>query len=351
MSRHMEVDAASEDDERAREDMIQQLQAQIATLQAQVPRAQAPAPAPAYATSTNPAVPTKILPKLAAYSGDRKQLESWISDAESKVEVDYALVPAHITFLALKGSLEGDAKVQINAWAALLVATDMRRSPTGLISQLRTIYGDPMRSEKAMRRLHSLHQGKRTFQDFLADFLRTENESGFVSPEFNRVQLLDRGLSMDMRTHMFHVPRSTSFHDFIHNCRTVADQLDAMRSQQRYSLHVPTAATTPATAPAADAMDWVATPPMARRLQNKNAATPLNGPRAKWVTQEVLADRRAQGLCLRCGASGHRISNCTTLPARRPTPSASVRVQQTVGTPPMLEDEVEVAEETVSSEN
>ena len=45
--------------------------------------------------------------------------------------------------------------------------------------------------------------------------------------------------------------------------------------------------------------------------------------RAKWVTPEVVAERRAKGMCVRCGSKQHFVSQCMLLPARCPQAAAA----------------------------
>src|SRR5207237_10279796 len=59
----------------------------------------------------------------------------------------------------------------------------------------------------------------------------------------------------------------------------------------------------PATTPT-DKMDW--------------EPTRANAQRAKWVSKEEINKRKAEGQCLRCGKSGHRIAFCPYKPAINP---------------------------------
>ena len=58
--------------------------------------------------------------------------------------------------------------------------------------------------------------------------------------------------------------------------------------------------------------------------------------RAKWVDTAEREKRREKGLCFRCGAAGHRISECPYRAAVRPT------TINAVGVGPLLEDEFEI---------
>src|ERR1700761_199180 len=60
-------------------------------------------------------------------------------------------------------------------------------------------------------------------------------------------------------------------------------------------------------------------------------------PRAKWVSPAEITARKENGLCLRCGAGGHRIDRCPYRPAVNPSKNPSVKVNA-ASFPPLLED-------------
>jgi len=79
-----------------------------------------------------------------------------------------------------------------------------------------------------------------------------------------------------------------------------------------------------------DEMDWELSQP------TKSASAK----RAKWVTQEERDERRRNGLCLQCGASGHRIASCIYAPPRRPNRTVALASQSTPQPhKPVLEEE------------
>lgn len=126
---------------------------------------------------------------------------------------------------------------------------------------------------------------------------------------------------------------------------TVADELDAVNAIRRQgnssqgsskpfvqysSKPVYPAKTSPVMSSALpDNMDWEPTGP---------AKAAKAGARAKWVSTEERERRKADGLCLRCGGSGHRIAGCPYQNARRPDGNqpGQAQVRRAV-VPPMLE--------------
>ncbi|KAF9700095.1 hypothetical protein EKO04_001723 [Ascochyta lentis] len=61
-----------------------------------------------------------------------------------------------------------------------------------------------------------------------------------------------------------------------------------------------------------DSMDWEPTRVHSGKIESDNR------PRAEWQTQEVINQRRAANVCLRCGKKGHYVSRCNLAPAKRP---------------------------------
>ncbi|PHH53895.1 hypothetical protein CFIMG_008092RA00001 [Ceratocystis fimbriata CBS 114723] len=59
--------------------------------------------------------------------------------------------------------------------------------------------------------------------------------------------------------------------------------------------------------------------------------------RAVWVSDEVLAQRRQDRLCFRCGASGHAVSSCPYAPPVRPSENKAP-VSRVTAQPPLVAD-------------
>jgi len=72
---------------------------------------------------------------------------------------------------------------------------------------------------------------------------------------------------------------------------------------------------------AGEQMEWEPTVQVASgKPLNRRRTGPDNRPRAKWVSQGVLAKRRENQECLRCGDDNHFIGECRYGPAKRPAP-------------------------------
>ncbi len=69
-------------------------------------------------------------------------------------------------------------------------------------------------------------------------------------------------------------------------------------------------------------MDWE---PTATTKVAKTGREPLK--RAKWVSKEEIEERRRNRRCFRCGKEGHRIDQCSLLPAQKPTKVKKTRTK------------------------
>ena len=70
-----------------------------------------------------------------------------------------------------------------------------------------------------------------------------------------------------------------------------------------------------------------------RQESGGNSDTSASGRRARWVTPEVLRQRREQGLCFRCGTNRHRVSQCPYLAPRNPKRAPNTRANTTQSAP------------------
>src|SRR6266516_4947195 len=72
-----------------------------------------------------------------------------------------------------------------------------------------------------------------------------------------------------------------------------------------------------------DSMDWEPTRTASATSTQNNG--PKEKKRARWVSQQELDRRRQEGVCIRCGGSGHFVGKCEYAATRRPTETPSTR--------------------------
>jgi hypothetical protein len=315
----------------------------------------APAPVSTQALACAPFKPTKILGELPEYHGERDTLEPWIGQATAKVNTDYVGCSDAVKFEVVANRLRNKALLQMSAWLASQ-RKGRTQSFSGLIEQLRVVFGDPHRKERALRNLVTLRQTNKSFTEYFVKFQTLLAEAGGSQwDDVIKKSYLERGISVELSSRMVGLTSlSQSFGEYVSKLQLVSDQLDAHTarahaSNWRRAAPIPTTVPIAASAPAVpDAMDWEPTP-AARAATARPVAN--SGARAKWVAKEELDRRRSAGLCLRCGASGHRIKECPYQPARRPEVkvAAPTRVRTSQEIPPALEKEVK--EEDIAFED
>lgn len=261
--------------------------------------------------------PTKHLGPLATYDGNREQLEPWISQAEAKLHVDYAMCSNATQFFMIHNQLRGEASRQLQPWVQAIANTE-HMTAQALLDQLRLSFGDPHVKEKAKRKLHRLKQASRPFGEYFTEYRKLVLEAGGTYwPDEIKKSYLEAGLSLELQQSM--IGRSTkdeSFEQYCSQLKQASDQLEAFNLRNKGFLRGNSGWRngTQHQLDSAHKMDWEPT----KTLQTNRATTETNGRRATWVSQETVAYRREKNLCLRCGNQGHMVKDCKFLPARRP---------------------------------
>lgn len=165
-------------------------------------------------------------------------------------------------------------------------------------------------------------------RDFLARFEGELLESEVRMDNAIKISTFTRGLKPQVQHDVAMVDNQTDFETF---CGNVIRIQDAHRRINFLGKHSTLAVgNTAQTDRFPVEMDWEPT------RANSARAAPPSGRRAKWVAHDEIEKRKASGLCIRCGASGHRINSCPVLPARRPQANVAVA---TARVEPVLEDE------------
>lgn len=187
------------------------------------------------------------------------------------------------------------------------------------LDHLRATFGDPTREKKALTRLNTLRQGKKTFAEFIPEFDQVLIEAGAGQwQDRAKVGFLQAAINLELRERLVGLPQSTNYVDYCTQLREVSQQLEELSAIKSRSGRYRGRDTKPgfstqgqldagSNAPGGDQMDWE--PTQAVRL---NASAPRQRPRARipGVSEEVIQDRVRHQACLRCGRTGHRHRQC-----------------------------------------
>ena len=214
----------------------------------------------------------------------------------------------------LFAQLTGDATPKMLPW---MQATP---DPTvdGFMAKMDSTYRDPHYAAKQYQLLVACKQGHRPFRDFYSEWSRYLAQAGAeVNSEQAQMRILKEALNPELRR----LVRAS-----LYNIQTLAEMVNRIReaADDEEPLGLYGGSTrgwnrTPRTGGVqpqqqqqmADVMDWEPTSRAAR-------SHPLAGKRAKWVSRDEISRRRQNGLCFRCGGTGHRVPECPLAPAQNP---------------------------------
>lgn len=252
--------------------------------------------------------PREKLPTLATFDGKRSQFEGWLINAYQKLKTDGDYLGDQESQLSyVYACLSGEAQGMCTTWFTTNKDT---ASAEDLLNHLRTIYGDPDRKKRAMNALCNMEQKhNERFAKFLPRFETQLANAGALGKDDDvKIAWLERALNRDMRERLNAIyPVPEVYHDYISLLQTLA-----LRADNTSSYKTITQSTNKPTRNS-DAMDWE---PTTRSQQGQLE----KGRRAKRVTKEILDYRKENGLCLRCGNSGHWVPTCPLQPPQKSAP-------------------------------
>ena len=235
------------------------------------------------------------------------------------------------------GRLSGDAAVRIYPWLSYAEKTG-QFTVENIFAQMTIAFRDPHYQQKALDALNRLKQGKRSLTDFMNDFNKLLLEAeGWGWEDSIKKGYLKAALSFRLRRAMVGVIESSLYDEYCTQLRTVNDQLEQLGEvenfQQRWNKNTDDVMSRINRTAPQEAMDWQPTSAVSA------AVTRTNEPR--WASDDEIARRRREGLCLRCGRKGHRVRNCTAELKKQNVNSANVRTDQIA----VMEDEKDKFEE------
>lgn len=242
------------------------------------------------------------LPDVPTFEGTRKEYLSWITQLRAKLDVDMGHDKEITRFWYSHSRLRGKALLQVSPWVAMATTNGMAKL-TGLIDQLDAAYNTREEVEDGEKQLWNLQQKSRPFVVFFAEFERLLiAANGITWPDRVKRMFLEAGFSKELRIALIPVEKPENFESYIAIVRRVAMELERGRGTSlSYDNGI---------LPGDNGMDWEVAPEV--RVAALGAES--KGLRAKRVSKDVLEARRANGLCLRCGNTGHRIRDCSYLP-------------------------------------
>lgn len=284
------------------------------------------------ATFENTQLPRSRLPDPPKFDGDRFEWPAWKVTMENKLYIDSpALGNPTAQFLYIYSRLEGNALKNVTTYVK---QNRENGNPSAFLEYLHTLYGDANAASRAANRLHKLRQGdKQPFAKFLPMLEKELADAGALEwPDEAKKPILISALNQQMSTALVNRGIPGTFMDIIRRLHEISADMDIISLQNNNRpFKQPIRSFSKAThnEPIYEPMDWTSStnvhafnsrgPPnpdgfASMRPEDQN----LIGKRAKWVTPEVLAKRKEENRCLRCGRDHCRIITCPLKMAKRP---------------------------------
>lgn len=206
------------------------------------------------------------------------------------------------------GRLTGKAADRMFPW---LESMDQRGEPLRVatfMDQLDAAFCDPQVAQRALEWVNNKRQGRTPFRDFIQEFEQKLLEAG--GWEFSdgiRKGFLKAALNLDIKTELVAQAEPDSYAEYVNLVRRTSDNLDEIkRLRGKKKGWGPTPPQPNRPRDADDPMEWEPTP--------RTSA----GRQAKWVSKDVLKDRREKQQCVRCGSNDHFVGQCPLAPALKP---------------------------------
>lgn len=243
------------------------------------------------------------------------------------------------------GRLSGDAAGRIYPWISYAQEVG-KFTVEGLLDQMKVAFRDPRQRQKALGQLNRTKQGSQVLNDFLNDFNRLILEAeGWGWDEVIKKGYLKAAISTKLVTGMVGTKEEESYDDYCSQLRMISDQqaevAELMARRNRWNVRSTTNAARPQAQ--ADTMDW--------ELTTSIAAARTREPR--WATPDEIERRKQEGLCLRCGQTGHMVRDCRTkLPAqKKEVRAAATKSSKTKGIRAKKTQPVAIEEEEMTTDS
>jgi hypothetical protein len=288
-------------------------------------------PVPGLPAST---CPRESLPKLALFTGERKEYRLWALEAHTKLAVDGGVIgPLSVQFMYLYMRMEKKAQALVVAYVQSGGANGAR-DPAAFMAYMDSVFLDANAASRARDRLRSLRQKpNESFAVFFPRFegLIFEAELGLADDPV-KISYLEGAIHPTLRLAMIGAAQYRTYREYAAQLNLIGSRLDGMK-------YTPGAAWRPAGgsyyAGSADSMDWEpSTSTMVRgaAFQGRGRLSP-----------EELESLKREGRCFRCRKRGHMSTACI-----EPREQQSGRPQAAAVEPRRNRPQVAIAEPRVA---
>ena len=277
------------------------------------------------ATATAPPEHSKKVPHVPMFSGTRSEYEGFKLNMMYKMRKDEPHFPSdEDKILYAFGRTEGKAQATILPWYNN--TPQPGKTWVAFWDFLDSRYTDHQQKQNALQKLLSAKQNSnQPIRWFINEFEHNYSVSGNHYDDKTLIAFLQRAIKKELRDPLL-VHRFSSFNDYKDALIHYEDAVKATHKRSDAPNHQPVQPQLQSQQvpdPQPEVMDWEPTPANKAKGQmlGQNKGQGGSRRRVKWVSKEVLEERRRKKLCMRCGAGGHFARDCPYLPPIRPAPT------------------------------
>lgn len=260
------------------------------------------------------------LPDPELYDGDKQKLRSWTCSLRLKLARNADHYPTEASKIRYSVSrLTGKALDQVEPKVKKDGTIDFATT-NDLIIYLEIAFGDPDEKGTSQRELQNLRQTNRAFSDYLADFRRMADRTGY-GEEAKRAALL-AGLSQETQQALVVLDLPEPLEEVIAKVQKIDNKLRAFnsRTSRNQTLNLTSQNPSSQLGPRPKPVQSASPPaggfshPSGATLANTSAAREpidigVRRARGPLVPAERLR-RMNNNLCMYCGGANHYVGNC-----------------------------------------
>lgn len=298
---------------------IQNLRSQVQALRSELEATQTSLNAVTVRLSNNR---RPILPDPEKLSKPKTELEPWLAAMQGKLEVDNAaLGDAKTKFYYVYGRLDTELQNLLDAQLQVAVTSQVF-DHTQLFQALQRVFADPLKKQRAVKKLHSLRQGDLNFSSFFATWERLSWQADEAAKvhDSQRIAALRYALNTSLQRRLDYREMDESlpdtYDDFVKLLHRLASTSDSGTRAFSPNTHA-----TPQKIRDPSAMDLsiagVNTISFTgfQDIDSDSEDLPISSTTAAPTsTLAMRAQWQAEGCCRRCGHKDHIVRNCPYLP-------------------------------------
>lgn len=262
------------------------------------------------------------IPDPPIFDGTKAKLREFVTKLRLKMIGNADRYPtSHEKLVYAANRLEGTAMDQLMPYITVDEGKGTKidlESYEDLIRILEGAFGDPNKKVTAQKTLMTLRQRDRPFHEYWAEFQRYAPETGYNTEA--KISFLTAGLSVELQSQMIHHDIPETLNEYV----TLLQTLDHKDRAMRKNIRRPGGFTAPfqsgntrasGSAPSKSSMSNTSVTVTTPKPEQQNVGDPMDLSMQRgnpFASKPEMNRRRAEGLCLGCGGTGHFLAHCPT---------------------------------------